>query len=230
MISFDVNQAEWGSSKIYDDDPSFAPRFIVLHWGGSTGQIAPAKEAYRLKLWQRYHLGKGWKDIAYSYAVGDSGTVYRLRGMNPGGHVKCSVDMTPEGDSYCDASVGIVWLGGKSDANGPSRAAKDSISRIILESGLVPKGHRTVKIENNSWTECPGNDWLSFLVNREWEDNNGGPRMSDAPNISEALPHQVASWEKAWNKGIINTYTKPQAPLVKGDLMVFLDRLGLLDA
>lgn len=43
------------------------------------------------------------------------------------------------------------------------------------------------------------------------------------------LDHQVASWDKAIHKGgIINAGTLPNAPLTKGDLMVFLDRLNLL--
>lgn len=49
-------------------------------------------------------------------------------------------------------------------------------------------------------------------------------------NKSGLLDHQKSAWEKAIAKGgIINGGTRPQDQLTKGDFMVFLDRLGLLE-
>jgi len=173
MIHFDVDQREWGSTRIYQDSTAFQSglKYIVIHWGGGTSQIAASDEMQRLRIWQAYHIKtKGWQDIAYNYAVGDSGLVYRLRGMNPGGHVNCTKDRTPEGDSYCKASIGIVWIGGAADHDGPSDAAKEAMLGIMWETGLETKGHRTVKEENGSWTACPGADWLEWINSKGQEE------------------------------------------------------------
>ena len=73
-IPFDVDQAGWGSTQRYPDTDSFNPAYVVAHWGGGTSQIPAAGEDDRLRIWQRYHVqSRGMRDIAYNYAVGDSG-------------------------------------------------------------------------------------------------------------------------------------------------------------
>lgn len=170
MTAFDVDQDGWGSETVYPDNPEFRPRYVVIHWGGSTSSIPPEDEAERLRIWQRYHMySRGWQDIAYNYAIGDSGTIYRCRGMNPGGHTSGADDRTPEGDSYNLSSIGVVWIGG-SKAGAPSDAAKASMGRLIRSSGIESvKGHRQVKVENGSTTACPGGDWLQWVYDEEWK-------------------------------------------------------------
>ena len=76
-IPFDVDQAGWGSTQRYPDTDSFNPAYVVAHWGGGTSQIPAAGEDDRLRIWQRYHVqSRGMRDIAYNYAVGDSGLVW----------------------------------------------------------------------------------------------------------------------------------------------------------
>ena len=169
---YDVDQEGWGSVKVYGDSVSFNPSYMVIHWGGGTRQVAAGDESFRLRVWQKYHMGKGFRDIAYNYAVGDSGTIYRCRGMNEGGHTKQS-DETPEGVPYNAASVGVVWIGGKGDSDGPSEPAKAAMRRfyqtLVSHTGPVTvKTHREAKIENGSWTECPGADWVAWVDQEEY--------------------------------------------------------------
>ena len=211
-----IDQAEWGSRTEYPDDPSFEPRYIVIHWGGLTDYVPPEGEARQLKGWQRYHMdSKGWSDIAYNFAIGDSGRLYRLRGYNRGGHTKGT---TPEGDSYNSASLGIVWIGGKK-AGTPSAEAFDAMSSVINELGLQVRGHRTVKIENNSWTQCPGDEWLEYIVNRGWE-------MSDFKPPKKVFEK---SWAAALKAGIVSEeYSDPWDNVDKQELMEFFYRMGLI--
>lgn len=170
MVPVDVDQAGWGSQQIYDDGTRgrIQPRYIVPHWGGTTAYVPPAVEADRLRGWQRYHtLSRGMQDIAYNYAIGDSGTIYRCRGLNPGGHTK-STDDTPEGDPYNLASIGVVWIGGQR-AGTPSDAAFDAMARIIDATGWEVVGHRTAKQQNGSSTLCPGDDWLQWITEKGWD-------------------------------------------------------------
>ena len=48
-------------------------------------------------------------------------------------------------------------------------------------------------------------------------------------NKKMLLPHQVEAWNKAIAKGIVTTGSIPSHGLTKGDFMVFVDRLGLLE-
>lgn len=174
-IPYDENQIDWGSALVYADGAygTIDPRYLVIHWGGLTSDVEGVEAERRvLRSWQRYHMmSRGMRDIAYNYAVGDSGTVYRLRGLNPGGHVKCSTDRTPEGDSYCIASVGVVWIGGERAA-GPSRAALESMADLVNLTGLDVKSHQQVKRENGSSTACPGPTWIGWVDEQGWKGNN----------------------------------------------------------
>lgn len=217
-----IDQGDWGSRLEYPDSPSFDPRYIIIHWGGSTAQIAPYDEPQRLRIWQRYHMdSRGWRDIAYNFAVGDSGAIYRCRGYNRGGHVSCSTDLTPEGDSYCDASLGVVWIGGANDPDGPSQAAKDSMSYLIQATGITQvKAHSTVKQENRSNTACPGDDWRAYINNKEWEEVSFDP---PAPVFQEI-------WDKALAIGMVSEeHSDPWKEVTKQELMAFFDRAGLLE-
>lgn len=85
-------------------------------------------------------------------------------------------------------------------------------------SGFLGHGHMGRGTDEH-WD--PGNinveKLLSFIVVEE-----------EVPNIEETQPWQTDSWIEANNAGLINENTHPMDVLNKGDLMVFLDRLGLL--
>lgn len=131
---------------------------VYIHHGGTHLSGHTQKdEASALQAYQRYHLRKGWADIAYSFAVGpQSGRVYELRGWNarPGatkGH---------NADSY---SIVII---GNTSTQRVSEECVDSVRRLIeigQRAGKITQkvqvlGHRDVKS-----TACPGDSAYSRL-------------------------------------------------------------------
>lgn len=182
-IPFDVDQAGWGSTQRYPDTDSFNPAYVVAHWGGGTSQIPAAGEDDRLRIWQRYHVqSRGMRDIAYNYAVGDSGLVYRCRGLNPGGHTKSS-DLTPEGRPFNSASIGVVWVGGAADADGPSPRALAAMQRVCDAADLSVWTHKQAKQFNGSDTACPGPAWIQWVNDYE----PGG-------DVQQFYERQLAQW------------------------------------
>lgn len=101
----------------------------------------------------------------------------------------------------------------------------------------------THMIFKNSWGSKWGNkgyvlfpwDGLNKIHNSIWSfvDLVTNPHVKEE-NLIEGnkkflKPHQIEAWEKAHSKGIVTSGSRPDHTLTKGDLMVFLDRLGLLD-
>lgn len=163
MIPFDVDQAGWGSSRTYADGTlggGYDPHYVIIHWGGLTSERDTDDLAFvTLRGWQSYHLSKGWQDIAYNYAVTEKGTICRLRGENHGGH-SSGVDQAT-GEAWSTVGIGVVWVGGQSDTDGPSDAAFASMRRIVDSVGLPVIGHR----DTGKATACPGGDWLRWAHN-----------------------------------------------------------------
>ena len=166
-IHFDLDQWQWGSRTKYPDYTKlpFTRDKIVIHWGGYTdpggGQV---DEEAILRGWQRYHMdSKGWTDIAYNFAVGNSGLAYRLRGNNRSGAT--SGDYENDGIRENYEALAIVWLGGS--GHEISDAAYATMGRLIRESGeTVIIGHRDVRV-----TACPGDEWLAWIAAEGWEDS-----------------------------------------------------------
>ena len=156
-----ISQEEWGSSKVYDDGTlpgRWNPELIVIHWGGNTREIGNRLLAQaQLRGWQRYHIySRGWRDIAYNYAIDELGNMYRLRGENSSG---ATSGRDVDGVRWNEKAVNIVWIGGKADADGPSNAAKATLARYAVERGMEVIGH----VETGKATQCPGQDWLNFI-------------------------------------------------------------------
>lgn len=161
-----ISQADWGSTTEYADGAlsgGWDPRYIIIHWGGLTSERNTIEQEHAsLQGWQRYHLRKGWQDIAYNYAVGESGRLYRLRGENHGGHTS-GVDPAT-GKSWSTVGVGVVWIGGQRDEDGPSAAALETMGRFVRERGLPVLGHQ----QTGKATSCPGPDWLEWITDKGW--------------------------------------------------------------
>lgn len=111
-------------------------------------------EKARLRSIQAFHMDvKGWLDIAYSWAVGESGTIYELRGWGvAGGHTQ----------GYNHHSHAVLWIGGTDKA--PSELALDGMAIVADEAKRLYGGpvrcHRDV-----NKTSCPG-DALCDAVHR----------------------------------------------------------------
>jgi hypothetical protein len=168
MIYFDLDQWQWGSRTNYPDGTKlpFKMDKVVIHWGGYTNPGAgQADETAILRGWQRYHIDtKHWTDIAYNFAVGNSGLVYRLRGVNRSGAT--SGDYENDGIPENSEALAVVWIGGQ--GYGISEAARQAMGRVIRSSGqALIIGHRDVKT-----TACPGDQWLNWIDARGWVDSS----------------------------------------------------------
>jgi hypothetical protein len=170
MIPFDYDQADWGSRRSYPDGQlnPWVPDKMVVHWGGGPNHggvvgAGVAAEKSVLRSWQRYHIDtKGWYDIAYNYAVGNTGSIYRLRGENRAGAT--SGDYENDGIPENHEARAVVWIGGLGQVATPE--AIDSMSRIRVAGGHeVTIGHRDVK----GVTTCPGEFWLEWARSQEGE-------------------------------------------------------------
>jgi hypothetical protein len=169
-ITYDLDQRGWGSTRLYDDlslDGLWVPDKVVVHWGGSTIPPSTTWGINRLfQGWQRYHIGKGWQDIAYGAGVGNDGLTRRLRGWNHQGAT--SGDYEDDGIPENSEAFACVWAGG---SGGPisakAYAAMAKIVQNVLDViGGVPVviGHRDVKGN----TTCPGNEWWDWVQAEGW--------------------------------------------------------------
>lgn len=166
-----VSPEEWGARINYDlwADTQYTKDDIAIHWGGNrqpTWKDGPAAERAILRAWENYHIdGKGWRGIAYGYAVGASGTVYRLRGKNNyGAH---SGDHDGDGISNNKETIPIVFIMGEN--SGPPTAAMWLGARQLYQwlvqqpwtdHNLAVYGHREIQPKP---TTCPGDDIMGGI-------------------------------------------------------------------
>lgn len=125
-------------------------RGIVCHYpamGASVGVLTMAQEAARLRGWRSYHVNSlGWQDIGYSYAIGQSGRIYSLRGDRVGGHTY----------GHNSTTLGVLFIAGDNEpltaaAKASFRALRATLRKRGASSGVW--GHR--EMSGNS-TRCPG--------------------------------------------------------------------------
>ena len=161
MINYGVDQAGWGAQKIFDDGAltgMWVPDKWVIHYGGNASFGAtvpgdPEMEMAALRVYEQSHLSRGWRAIAYNYAVGNSGLIYRLRGENPSGAT--SGDYEGDGIPENAEARAVLWIGGLGQE--PTPAAYDAMRQLILDDPMLVIAHSDVKATN-----CPGDYW------REW--------------------------------------------------------------
>jgi N-acetylmuramoyl-L-alanine amidase len=218
MIHFDFDQAGWGSRTQYNDGVKLPwnPDKVVVHWGGG-GYAAEGIQAEmaRLRSWQNFHIDdKGWQDIAYNFGIGQSGNVYRLRGMNRSGAT--SGDFEPDGIPENHEAIAAVWIGGAKSK--PSGLALASMARLINESGMSTViGHQQVKS-----TACPGPDWMRFVDAEVWKELAPPPPPPwPQPDAWAEVP-----WQWGIDNGLVNRHTDPHDMVDKQELMTFLWRFA----
>lgn len=168
MFDNAVSPFEWGSRIDYDSKnwTPWKPDKWVIHYGGgavSGANDGRVREENVLQAWEWYHLSKSWLGIAYNYAIGQSGTLYRLRGEQRSGAT--SGDVEPDGIPENHEARAVVFiLGGTQE---PSDAALGTFSDMWLEDPMPVIGHR-----NTTNTSCPG-DALYDWITQEGYDNMG---------------------------------------------------------
>lgn len=214
-IRFDRDRGDWGSEKngepfIYADGvlTPWNPDKLVLHWGGGTDPDGPddiPDEAWEERIltgWQKYHIrSKGWFDIAYGYAVGNTGLRYRLRGLNRQGAT--SGDYDDDGIPENHEALALVWVGGS--AGEPTEEAYRSMAWLIFDFFRMMgretevTGHRDHKA-----TTCPGPEWYAWIEREGWNDYRdeyeGGPTMDhEGMSLGELRDAHDAGTIPSWS-------------------------------
>lgn len=148
-----VAPSAWGARVDYDTKlwRPWNPDKLVVHYEGPTGlgDVTISREMSRLRAHEEYHIDvKGWLGLAYNYAIGNTGTLYRVRGENRSGAT--SGDQEPDGipENY-EARAYLFLIGGEQQ---PSAAAKFTFHREWVRWG---KPRVTVHSDSTS-TSCPG--------------------------------------------------------------------------
>ena len=217
-ITFDIDQAGWESTTSYPDGTllPFKLDKIVIHWGGNTDPDGPddvatfREEADILRSWQRFHMAppREWTDIAYNFAVGNTGLSYRLRGFNRSGAT--SGDFEGDGIPENEEALALVWIGGT--AGTPTVEAYETMGRLIrevfAEYGVVPV---TVHSDHKA-TACPGDEW------RAWVDTKGWERFEPPFEWFES------AWTWAENAHIMTEDSDPHKTVTKQEMAAFLRR------
>lgn len=220
--TFDVDQAGWGSRFTYPDGTKtpWTPDKSIIHWGGATdpGVGLQSYEAKVLRGWQRYHVDvRGWTDIAYNYAIGDSGTIYRCRGENRSGAT--SGDYEDDGIPENEEARAIAWVGGQGHT--PSAAAFTAFDRFLrsTDESLVI-GHNDVK-----QTACPGPALTAYIDNASWT-APAVPTYRGVFNVP-GYGEEAVDWGIA--QGVINTTDEHpddwDAPATYGTIWALMHRL-----
>lgn len=141
-----VTREEWGARAPKSTTSFSGEGLPTIHYNGPAMRLkSSVEERAALRGIQRYHMDtKGWSDIAYNFAVGNSGLIYTLRGAN----VRSAANGTNTSNSR---HLAIFLLLGEGET--PS---SEMISGVNLLLNYLEKdgvlGHRDHKA-----TQCPGN-------------------------------------------------------------------------
>jgi hypothetical protein len=157
-------RAKWGAGASHAPMMTIgAVRWIVVHYvGGGSAPIGEDAERRVVQSIARDHRARGWSDIAYSWLVGQSGTVWEGRGWE-------RADGATRG--LGGQSWSICWLGSLEQ---PSEAALDAIDWLVAEGRRragrpVPViGHRDSPAHPGE-TACPGDALSAVIASGRWD-------------------------------------------------------------
>ena len=137
-------------------------RGVAVHWPGTTqdaiGDPGKAGIAERLRHYRSYHLGKGWRDIGYNFAIDQAGRVWMLRSTAwPGNMVGAHCASTTNPDAN-EEYVGVLLLLGDREPLSAAmiRAFRDWYQDLFLRGWPFRsdvRGHGQVA---GAQTSCPG--------------------------------------------------------------------------
>ena len=206
--SWAVAPTQWGARLNYDlwNDPWVPMDKLVIHYGGGSnwaGDLHPepaeqmSREMSMLRQWEKYHMtpkaqgGKGMRGVAYCYAIGQSGTLYRLRGFNHNGGHWNSDDIEPDGISENKEALPVVFiLGGKQQPTPLAYMAFElfrAYAETALNRPLPLYGHWEVAASGGHSTDCPGTILIPYVRSHR---NSGGSPPTPIP----APPAPTDDW------------------------------------
>ncbi|GGP91747.1 FG-GAP-like repeat-containing protein [Streptomyces griseomycini] len=141
-----ITQAEWGASTDYDGTPSYGTEIkaAVIHHTGvdSDNSVSCADSRARLRSIQQEHFARGYYDIGYNFVVDRCGQIFEGRSGGTDLPVVGAHDV-----GFNTDTLGISYIGNFESAQ-PSRAAMDSIARVVAWKfgmyGIDPTGKVTL--------------------------------------------------------------------------------------
>ena len=180
----------------------------------------------------RWHLERGWTGIGYHFYIRKDGKVYRGRpewavGAHAQGHNSCAIGICCEG-SYMRETMPAAQL----------NALKELIRTLMAKY----PGAKLLRHKDVNSTDCPGTKfpWAEVQkYNTETTAKKEETKMTDkefaaylnrylaAKANQQPHPYAAEAWSKAKAAGIVDG-SKPQCELTREQLVVILQRLGLL--
>lgn len=159
-----MSPSEWGATVDYDTKSwtPWVPDKLVVHWGGSAVRSdaadgVPSEEEAQLRSWGSFHINtQGWLGIAYNWAIGNSGTLYRLRGENRS--AATSGDEEPDGIPENQEAIAVVFMIGLGQlaSSLPSiRSDSSTPNEVSQRESIGSSGTRTAVPRPVPEISCP---------------------------------------------------------------------------
>ena len=169
--------SEWGAQVDYDlwNDRAYEKDKVYVHYNGpalSAAAVAGDEQAElaALRAAEQFHLyTRGWRGLAYGWAIGNTGTVYRARGWNRYGAHLGDYDM--DGILENDEGIPVFFILGEGQS--PSPAALEAFAELHArleqdnrsDGDLEVLGHRDTQS-----TSCPGEILYQWLQDFQGDD------------------------------------------------------------
>ncbi len=206
--AWSLSPQDWGAKTPYDHwrDRWYAKEGLAIHHGGNGHYPAAqtpytvGKEIAQLQSWERYHLGKGWRGLAYNWAVGMTGTVYRVRGWNiSGAHLG---DIDGDGISNSREIPAVLWITSGTHYD-PSDEMIEGFEKLraYIEQQTKPLylwGH--TEVQPNPYTSCPQQKNMAYVTtHRESDEQPIPPEPEDdiltkLPTVERMYPEDTTSY------------------------------------
>lgn len=159
-----IQPKDWGARVDYADGSfstgTWVPDKWIIHYGGGVNKAGNApysreNEMAVLRSWERYHLdSRRWRGIAYNWAIGQTGTLYRLRGEKQAAATLGDYDQ--DGIPENKEGRAVVFILGGSQM--PSPEALGTFKKMWQADPKPVIGHKDVKP-----TQCPGVHLTAFI-------------------------------------------------------------------
>lgn len=162
-----VSPAGWGAKINYDSWTQRSTNQAFLHWGGTRVSSSAAQgvvdgEKATLRGWENYHVNtRKYRGIAYDWAIGNSGTLYRCRGGSMSAATGGDIDR--DGRSNNSEGEAIVFIIGEGQK--PSAKALATAAKVLHALNYAENyGHQeSAQRGTGTATSCPGPDVMQFV-------------------------------------------------------------------
>lgn len=157
-----VGRAEWRARAWQNrrpiPEPSARCRGWAFHFNGPplNADGGQSEEMRKLRAIQNYHMDtKGWSDIAYSFAIGQSGLIYEGRGWDWDQFANGDDEVYPFNEGGNKRWRSICWLGGLGEE--PTSEVIRNLTELVAYSRRIKNMGLEVK-PHLDWQDkpCPG--------------------------------------------------------------------------